>query len=82
MLTGHYGQTKEKSMIRPQNALGVNFNPTEQLQEKLIAEITAFERQLDSTELHEQTVDFSMIQTYKELIYSRRTMLDKLPRTL
>ncbi|MDQ2076063.1 hypothetical protein [Marinimicrobium sp. ABcell2] len=67
-------------MIRPQNALGVNFNPTEQLQEKLIAEITGFERQLDSTDLHEQSVDFSMIQTYKELIQSRRSMLEKLPR--
>jgi len=67
-------------MIRPQNALGVNFNPTEQLQEQLIAEITAFERQLDSAEMHGQLEDFSMIQTYKELIHSRRTMLDKLPR--
>lgn len=66
-------------MIRPQNALGVNFNPTEQLREKLIGEITRFERQLDSIKLRDQTVDFSMIQTYKELIQCRKAMLDQLP---
>lgn len=67
-------------MIRSQNTLGASFNRTEQLQEQLIAEITAFERQLDSAEMHGEQKDFSMIQTYKELIHSRRTMLDKLPR--
>lgn len=67
-------------MIRSQNTLGASFNRTEQLQEQLIAEITAFERQLDSAEMHGEQEDFSMIQTYKELIHSRRTMLDKLPR--
>lgn len=69
-------------MIRPQSALGVNYHPTEQLQEQLIAEITTFERQLDSAEMRGELEDFSMIQTYKELIHSRRTMLDQLPRAL
>lgn len=64
---------------RPQNALGVNFNRTEPLREKLIGEITRFERQLDSLKLKDQTVDFSMIQTYKELIHSRKEMLNRLP---
>lgn len=73
---------RHHQMIRQRSALGVNFNPTEQLQEQLIAEITAFERQLDSAEMRGQLEDFSMIQAYKELIQARRAMLDKLPRPL
>ena len=69
-------------MIRPQNALGANFHPTEQLQEQLIAEITAYERQLDAAEMRGDREDFSMIQTYKELIHARRAMLESLPRPL
>lgn len=69
-------------MSRPQNALTANLNPTEQLQEQLLAEITRFERQLGSLKLNDDSVDFAMIQTYKELIHSRKNMLNQLPRAL
>ncbi len=67
-------------MSRPQNVLTANLNPTEQLQERLLAEITRFERQLGSLKLNEDSVDFAMIQSYKELIHSRKDMLNQLPR--
>lgn len=69
-------------MSRPQNALTATLNPTEQLQEQLLAEITRFERQLGSLKLNDDSVDFAMIQTYKELIHSRKDMLNQLPRAL
>lgn len=69
-------------MSRPQNALSANLNPTEQLQSQLLAEITRFERQLGSLKLNNDSVDFAMIQTYKELIHSRKDMLSQLPRAL
>lgn len=71
-------------MAKPQPALGVgiNLNRTEQLREKLIAEITQYERQLVALKLDNNRVDFSMIQTYKELIHARQELLNSLPRSL
>jgi hypothetical protein len=68
-------------MAKQQHALGVGIqlNRTEELREKLIAEITQYERQLADLNLENNRVNFSMIQTYKELIHSRQSMLNHLP---
>jgi len=59
--------------------VGIGFNSTCLLKEQLIREITSLERQRDSVRLVNNTVDFSMLQTYKEMIHSRREMLSELP---
>jgi len=59
--------------------IGVTLSSTEPLRDKLIAEITEYKRQQAALKLNGNTVNFSMIQTYKELIHARRTMLQHLP---
>lgn len=66
-------------MTRPNHAFSANLKGTEQLREKLVGEITRFQRQLDALKSSDEPVDFSMMQTYKELIHSRREMLGHLP---
>jgi len=68
-------------MSRTQHAFSANLRGTDQLREKLMGEITRFERQLDALKGSEEAVDFSMLQTYKELIHSRKEMLDQLPHS-
>ncbi len=71
-------------MGRPSKAMAVgvdvNLERTQQLRDKLIAEITEYERQQAALKLNGNQVNFSMIQTYKELIHARREMLDRLPQ--
>lgn len=68
-------------MTRNRHAVGVgvNLGSTEDLRDKLVAEITAYERQQAALKLNGTQVNFSMIQTYKELIHARREMLNRLP---
>lgn len=60
--------------------IGVGYNRTSRLKEKLIREITGFERDLDALRMKGGPVDFSMLQTYKEMIACRQTVLKSLPR--
>lgn len=68
-------------MSRHQQSVGVGITlgRTEALRDKLIAEITEYERQQAALKLNGDQVNFSMIQTYKELIHARKDMLNKLP---
>ncbi len=59
--------------------VGINLGRTEDLRDKLVAEITEYERQQAALKLNGVHVNFSMIQTYKELIHARREMLNRLP---
>lgn len=60
--------------------VGVNFGDSEGLRDKLVAEITEYQRQEAALKLNgSKQVDFGMIQTYKQLIHARRQMLDRLP---
>ena len=51
------------------------------LKEHLISEITHLERQCERLRIESDTIDFSMLQTYKEMIHSRKELLAGLPRT-
>lgn len=51
------------------------------LREHLISEITHLERQCEQLRRESDSVDFSMLQTYKEMIHSRKELLAGLPRT-
>lgn len=68
--------------MRPHNKnlkVDVNTTRADLLRDKLLREISDYERQLAELKLNGTHVDFTMIQTYKELINSRRDMLKRLP---
>lgn len=62
------------------NHLGAVFNNTSVLQQQLIREITGLERQLERLRLRDEFLDLSTLQTYEEMISSRKDMLSNLPR--
>ena len=59
--------------------VGINMTRTDQLRAKLITEISEYERQQAELKLNGTHVNFTMIQTYKELIAARKDMLKRLP---
>lgn len=60
--------------------VNVDNQNTQVLRQQLIREITGFERQLEQLKINDENRDFSMQQTYREMIHSRREMLTSLPR--
>ena len=58
----------------------VNLHATHALRQHLIGEITRLERKCEQLQTESDRVDQSMVQTYKEMIHSRRGMLADLPR--
>ena len=61
--------------------VGVTFQSISRVKEQLVREITNLERQLERMRLSDDMVDFSMLQTYKEMIHCRKEMLAHLPRS-
>ena len=57
----------------------VNTRRADVLRDKLLREISDYERQLAELKLVGNHVNFTMIQTYKELISARQAMLKRLP---
>lgn len=68
-------------MKRQAMAMGVDINMarTKSLRAKLMSEISEYERQQADLKLNGTYVNFTMIQTYKELIAARKDMLKHLP---
>lgn len=68
-------------MRRPSKNLKVDLNSdrSELLRAKLMREISEYERQLAELRLNSTQVNFTMVQTYKELITARQIMLRNLP---
>lgn len=68
-------------MRRQSKNLKADFNTdrSDLLRDKLLREISDYERQLAELKLNGNKVNFTMIQTYKELINARQTMLKNLP---
>ncbi|WP_111642887.1 hypothetical protein [Marinimicrobium alkaliphilum] len=60
--------------------LQANMNPTGRLREQLTAQMTRYERELEHLKQAED-IDFSLMQTYRELIHARKDMLRQLPPT-
>ena len=61
--------------------VGINLNRTDLLRTKLLGEIAEYERQRSELKNNGTHVNFTMIQTYKELISARKDMLNRLPVT-
>lgn len=57
----------------------LNTSRSDLLRDKLLREISDYERQLAELKLNGAQVNFTMIQTYKELINARQAMLKRLP---
>lgn len=68
-------------MRRQSKNLKAEFNTTHSdlMREKLMREISDYERQLAELKLNGAQVNFTMIQTYKDLINARQAMLKRLP---
>ena len=71
----------EPFMRRPSKNLRVDLNTdrSELLRAKLMREISEYERQLADMRANTHQVNFTMMQTYKELITARQIMLRHLP---
>jgi hypothetical protein len=57
---------------------GTDLGRTQKLSTKLLNEILAYERQLSELKTNGTYVNFTMIQTYKELIAARKDMMKRL----
>ncbi|WP_049631616.1 MULTISPECIES: hypothetical protein [unclassified Cellvibrio] len=57
----------------------LNTSRSDLMRDKLLREISDYERQLAELKLNGTQVNFTMIQTYKELISARQAMLKRLP---
>ena len=68
-------------MRRESKNLKADFNTTHSdlMRDKLLREISDYERQLAELKLNGAQVNFTMIQTYKDLINARQAMLKRLP---
>lgn len=68
-------------MRRQSKNLKADFNTThsDMMRDKLMREISDYERQLAELKLNGAQVNFTMIQTYKDLINARQAMLKRLP---
>lgn len=59
---------------------GVRLNNTSPIKEKLLGDLVELQKQMESLEATAGGVDFSMLQTYKEMIQSRKSLFNELNR--
>ncbi|WP_160152065.1 hypothetical protein [Microbulbifer sp. ALW1] len=82
--SGHFGghSSARSGAYGAQVCHHVNISETEtrQLRHRLQVEITWLARQLDELQGAEEAVDLSLRQTYREMIFSRRALLGRIPR--
>ena len=65
---------------RYESAGGARLRNTEAMKEKLLAELVELEKQMEQMKTDADSVDFSMMQTYKEMIHSRKLFFNELNR--
>ncbi|HEY7773970.1 MAG TPA: hypothetical protein VIC26_12375 [Marinagarivorans sp.] len=59
-------------------ALGANLNDAHLLKQQLAREITSLEGQLYRLRTRNDMIDYNTLQTYEDMILSRKRMLDRL----
>jgi hypothetical protein len=65
---------------RNETSGGVRLQNTGLVKEKLLEELVELEKQMEVLKSQDFTVDFSMMQTYKEMIHSRKIFFNELSR--
>jgi hypothetical protein len=65
---------------RHETAGGVGLHNTKGVKEKLLLELVELEKQKQRLESQHAEIDFSMLQTYKEMIHSRKMFFNELNR--
>ena len=61
-----------------QNALGANLNDNALVRHQLAREIDRLEAQLSRLKLRRDLIDYNTLETYEDMIISRKRMLDRL----
>ncbi|MEE8059561.1 MAG: hypothetical protein V3T17_17265 [Pseudomonadales bacterium] len=69
-----------RPQFRHETAGGVRLQNTGLVKEKLLEELVELEKQMELLKSESSSVDFSMMQTYKEMIHSRKTLFNELSR--
>lgn len=64
--------------IRHETLGGVALKNTKSVKERLLQELVELEKQMEMVEAKTTTIDFSILQTYKEMIHSRRIFFNEL----
>lgn len=68
-------------MSRPRSAhVNISESETRKLRRQLESEINWLHRQMDEMHGTESELDLSLMQTYREMIFSRRALLGRIPR--
>ncbi|WP_250461388.1 hypothetical protein [Microbulbifer litoralis] len=60
--------------------VNISESETRKLRRQLESEISWLHRQMEELRGDETELDLSLLQTYKEMIFSRRAMLGRIPR--
>lgn len=69
-----------RPQLKQETAGGARLQNTRLLKERLLEELVELDKQLEVLSEQGDRVDFSMMQTYKEMIHSRKTLFNKLNR--
>lgn len=69
-----------RPQYKAQTLGGVSLHNTDLVKQQLLKELVELEKQMDVLKSSGDAVDFSMIQTYKEMIHSRRQFFNELNR--
>ena len=64
----------------PVSRVNISESETRMLRRRLELEITWLSRQMEELQGAELDLDLSLLQTYREMIYSRRALLGRIPR--
>ncbi len=64
--------------LKHETAGGARLQNTNVLKERLLEELVELDKQLEILSLQGENIDFSMMQTYKEMIHSRKVLFNKL----
>ena len=67
-----------RPQLRHETLGGVSLQNTSKVKEKLLQELLELEKQMELLKSESGKVDFSMMQTYKEMIHSRKTLFNEL----
>lgn len=65
---------------RQESSGGAKLRNTSRVKGQLLAELVELEKQMEQMKADSESVDFSMLQTYKEMIHSRKSLFNELNR--